>query len=92
MLQVHKAKLRKQRFSKRQRRQAQVEAGRRHMVLPREDLTSIARKHNVLVADIERLNPGTLCNTADVEIVVLLPFVTLSVCDTLHDTSWICSA
>lgn len=60
MLQVHKAKLRKQRISKRQRRQAQAEAGRRHMVLPREDLTSIARKHDVLVADIERLNPGTL--------------------------------
>lgn len=55
--QVHKAKLRKQRFSRKQRKQAQ--AFRQHMVAPQEDIGSIARKHNILVADIERLNTGS---------------------------------
>ena len=59
LLQVHKAKLRKKRFSRRQRKQAA--AYTQHIVAPGDDLRSIARANNVLVSDIERLNTGTLC-------------------------------
>ncbi|KAL0020648.1 hypothetical protein WJX79_000580 [Trebouxia sp. C0005] len=54
--QVHKAKLRKKKFSRRQRKQAA--AYTRHIVAPGDDLGSIARANNVLVSDIERLNTG----------------------------------
>ncbi len=59
LLQVHKAKLRKKRFSRRQRKQAA--AYTQHIVAPGDDLQSIARANNVLVSDIERLNTGTFC-------------------------------
>ena len=59
LLQVHKAKLRKKRFSRRQRKQAA--ACTQHIVAPGDDVGSIARANNVLVSDIERLNTGTSC-------------------------------
>lgn len=59
LLQVHKAKLRRHKYSKQQRKQAA--AYTQHMVAPGDDIGSIARANNVLLADIERLNIGGHC-------------------------------
>ena len=56
LLQVHKAKLRRKKFSRRQRKQAAAYS--QHLVAPGDDLASIARANGVLVSDVERLNTG----------------------------------
>ena len=58
ILQVHKAKLRKQKVSKQQRQRAA--ACTYHVVSPGDNVSSVARANNVLVSDIERLNAGKL--------------------------------
>ena len=55
---MHKAKLRKQKISRKQRKRAT--ACSQYMLGPGDDISSIAREHNVLVSDIERLNAGDM--------------------------------
>lgn len=69
--QVHKAKLRKKRFSRRQRKQAA--ACTQHIVAPGDDVGSIARANNVLVSDIERLNTGMVLSELQAGSLIRLP-------------------